>query len=140
MGIPIEELNRASLVETGGELRKVSNGATDVRATAKKRGRANLLGDDPGPVAKLERIAGDGALGEVQTKGRNSGRFLIRVVSIRKRLLDEDNLAEKYHVDCCRYAGVLPKDSPGTAHIEVSQQKADKGAAEEVRIEIYRAG
>lgn len=139
MGISLEELNRAGLKEVNGELRKVNDErATDIRAAAKARGRKNLLPNGAGPVAELERTARDGALGKVQAQGRNSGRFLVRLVSVRKRLLDEDNLCEKFHVDCCRYAGVLPKDSPGTARIEVSQQKVDEGSAEEVRIEIYR--
>ena len=62
-------------------------------------------------------------------------RFLVRVTSFRKRLLDEDNLAEKYHVDLLRYAGILPQDTPGICKIEVSQQKSKK---EFTRIEVMQ--
>jgi hypothetical protein len=122
------------------DMEKVNNGAINVRTAAKERGRANLLSDSAGAAPELERVVGNGTLGKVQAKRPDSGRFLVRVISVRKRLLDEDNLCEKYHVDCCRYSGLLPKDSPGTAKIEVSQQKAEAGGAEEVRIEIYRVG
>lgn len=76
-------------------------------------------------------------MGAVEVQKRVGGRFLVRVIAIRKRLLDYDNLAEKYHVDLLRYSGVIPGDSPATTLIEVCQQKAEPGAAEEVRIEVY---
>jgi len=136
---PSEAWSRAGFKVVNGELiRNDDERATDIRAAAHETGRTDILPDGGGQAPKLERIARDGALGKVQAQRGNSGRFLVRVISVRKRLLDEDNLCEKYHVDCCRYSGVLPKDSPGTAKIEVSQQKADEGAAEETRIEIYR--
>jgi hypothetical protein len=132
-----EDWQRAGFVENKGRLERIEN-ATDVRTRAKATGRTDILADDSGPVAVVERTVRDGAVAEVPVQGRSSGRFLVRVVSIRKHLLDEDNLCAKFHVDCCRYAGILPKDSPGTAKIEVCQQKADKGAAEEIKIEVYR--
>jgi len=90
-----------------------------------------------GQAPKLERHAGDGALAAVQVQKRLGQKFLVRVTSIRNRLLDEDNLAEKFHVDLCRYAGLIPDDRPGQTRIEVCQEKAEPGAAEEVRIEVY---
>ena|SRR5881394_4502384 len=133
-----EDWQRAGFVERNGKMERIGNESTDVRPAREARGRANILTDNTGQVAELERTLGNAALDEVPVQGRATGRFLVRVTSIRKRLLDQDNLCEKYHVDCCRYAGLLPKDSPGTAQIEVCQEKADKGAREEVRIEIYR--
>ena len=100
--------------------------------------KTNLRNRNPGTPPKLERDSGNGALGKVQVQGRIAGRFLVRVTSVRKRLLDQDNLCEKYHVDCCRYAGLLPGDSPATTQIEVGQEKAEPGSGEFVRIEIFR--
>lgn len=62
----------------------------------------------------------------------------MRVTSIRRRLIDEDNLCEKYAVDCCRYAGLLPGDGPGQTQIEIRQRKALKGEEEATLVEIYQ--
>ena len=72
-------------------------------------------------------------------EAENPKRFLVRVTSIRNRLIDEDNLCEKYVVDCCRYAGLLPGDGPGQTRIEVCQRKAGKEEPEGTMIEIYEA-
>jgi hypothetical protein len=103
-----------------------------------KRANPDLPGGDTGPVAKLERTARHGALGKGQVQAKAGRRFLVRVTSYRSRLLDEDNLAEKYHVDLCRYAGCLPSDAPGTATIETAQVKTGKGEQEKVVVEVYR--
>ena len=87
--------------------------------------------------AKLERPACDAALGPAQAQGRDPSRVLIRVTSIRKRLLDEDNIAVKYFVDCCRYAGIIREDNPGEAKIEAAQRKAEKGEEEATLAEIF---
>lgn len=57
---------------------------------------------------------------------------------MRVRLLDEDNLCEKYHVDCCRYAGLIPDDAPSLVRIQTLQRKARRGEAEHTEVEIYR--
>ena len=91
---------------------------------------------DTGTAPKLERALGNGPLAACKAEKGNSSRVLIRVTSIRNRLLDEDNLAEKYHVDACRYAGLLLSDEPGKTKIEVGQRKAGKGEVERTEIEI----
>lgn len=99
--------------------------------------RANLsVGDDDKP-AFVECGAGDAPLEAEEVQRPASERFLVRVTSIRRRLLDEDNLCEKYHVDLCRYSGIIPDDAPGKTKIEVCQIKAGKGEAEKTVIEIY---
>lgn len=125
---------------TRDKLRQLIAGASrDVlRLSSQELARAGVDAIGSRKATKLERSFGHGALGKVQTQRRNTGRFLVRVTSIRKRLLDEDNLCEKYHVDCCRYAGLLPGDAPGTTKIEVAQQKTEPGAQEETRIEIFK--
>jgi hypothetical protein len=69
-------------------------------------------------------------------KAKNTERILVRVTSVRNRLLDEDNLCEKYVVDCCRYAGLIPSDAPDKTKIEVTQRKCEAGETEHVLIEI----
>jgi hypothetical protein len=92
--------------------------------------------DRVGKTAKLERNSGDGPLAKSEAEKGNPERVLVRVTSVRKRLIDEDNLAEKYHVDCCRYAGLIHADSPDQTKIEVCQRKAAKDEAEHTIIEI----
>ena len=92
--------------------------------------------DRAGEAAKLERNLGNGPLAKSEAEKGNPERVLVRVTSVRKRLIDEDNLAEKYHVDCCRYAGLIHGDEPSKTKIEVCQRKAEKGEAEHTIIEI----
>ena len=92
--------------------------------------------DRAGKAAKLERNLGNGPLAKSEAEKGNSERVLVRVTSVRKRLIDEDNLAEKYHVDCCRYAGLIHGDEPSKTKIEVCQRKAEKDEAEHTIIEI----
>lgn len=84
----------------------------------------------------MESDLRDGALGEGEAKGGYTGRVLVRVTSFRVRLLDEDNLCEKYHVDCCRYSGILQGDNPSQAKIETGQVKVARKEEERVLIEI----
>lgn len=111
--------------------------ATHLRRARKERGKANLLPNDFRQTALMERTARYAALVTAQAQRWGSKRFLVRVTSIRKNLLDEDNLCEKYHVDCLRYAGIIPSDDPGKATIEVRQRKADPGAEEQTIIEVF---
>ena len=92
--------------------------------------------DRAGKIAKLERNIGNGPLAKSEAEKGNPERVLVRVTSVRKRLIDEDNLAEKYHIDCCRYAGLIHGDEPSKTKIEVCQRKAEKGEAEHTIIEI----
>lgn len=95
----------------------------------------------PEPVLRpqLERDSADRPLGAFKAQGGHPDRFLVRVTSVRVRLLDEDNLCPKYLIDCCRYAGLLPDDSPDKVHIEVRQRKAAKGETEHSVVEIFNA-
>lgn len=86
--------------------------------------------------AIMERPAGNGALAAPQAKTSDSGRYLVRVVSYRTRLLDQDNLAEKYHVDACRYAGLIPSDAPDRTTIQVSQEKVATKEQQRTEIQI----
>ena len=98
--------------------------------------KANLSADSSADTI-VERCPSHEPLAKEEVQRSTGASFLIRVTSVRKRLLDEDNLCEKYHVDLCRYAGVLPDDAPGTCRIETTQRKAAKGEAEHSVIEVY---
>lgn len=87
--------------------------------------------------AELEPSDGAGDVGKSKAQKADSRRFLVRVESVRRILLDEDNLCEKYVVDCCRYSGLLPGDRPGQTQIEVRQRKVGKGEEEHTLIEIF---
>jgi hypothetical protein len=99
---------------------------------------ANPEAQDTGTAPVVERVAGNAALETRKAKVADSTRFLVRVTSVRVRLLDQDNLAEKYHVDCCRYAGILPDDNPEQTQIQVTQRRCLKGEAEKVIVEVFR--
>jgi hypothetical protein len=90
----------------------------------------------PAPAPVVERPARSRALGTRKAQKADTGVFLVRVTSRRRRLLDEDNLAEKYHVDCCRYAGLVPGDAAGQARIETRQEKVGRKEDECTVIEI----
>jgi len=97
---------------------------------------AETKASDTRETPKLESNPRNEPLATPQTQEASKARFLVRVTSIRKRLIDEDNLCEKYVVDCCRYSGLLFGDSPDQAHIITTQRKATKGEAERIEIEI----
>ncbi len=100
--------------------------------------RANLSFEDTRTSPLLESNPRHAPLDAKEVQGSTGQKFLVRIKSIRKRLLDESNLCEKYHEDLCRYAGILPSDAPEFCHTEVSQRKTLKGEAEHVVIEVYQ--
>lgn len=128
-----DEADRAGIVWIDGEPY-----AANHRKARIARGRANLVLGDTGQIAELERSVRAGTLGAVQVQKNAPRNVLVRVTAVRKRFVDEDNLCEKYHVDCCRYSGLIFGDSPATTRIEVRQEKAGKGGREYVRIEIFK--
>jgi hypothetical protein len=87
-------------------------------------------------AALLELRAGNGALAAPQFKAGNSGKHVVRITSHRRRLLDEDNLCEKYAVDSLRYAGILPSDAPDCCQIQTAQIKVASKQEEKTVIEI----
>lgn len=113
------------------------NASEHVLRHSYETGKAGVNAGSPREVAKLEPDTGHGTVGAVQVQAGRRRRFLVRVTSYRHRLLDIDNLCEKYLVDLCRYAGVIPDDAPGTTAIEVSQQKVPASEAEQTLIEVF---
>lgn len=86
---------------------------------------------------ELERAARNAALGAGETQESHSIRYVVRVISVRIRLLDDDNLAEKYAVDFLRYCGAIPSDAPGKTKIEIFQRKIEKGEAEHTEVRVW---
>ena len=99
---------------------------------------APVLARAPRKAAKLEPDSRDAPLGTGQIQEAASGRFLVRIKSLRKRLLDEDNLCEKFVCDLLRYSGVIPDDSAAKAKIEVSQEKISSKETERVEISVTK--
>lgn len=96
-----------------------------------------LSAEDSGQTPKLECAPRSPALATPQAQGGHPDRFLVRITSVRSRLLDCDNLCEKYHVDCLRYAGILATDSPDQVEIETRQRKKAKGEEEHTLVEVF---
>lgn len=96
----------------------------------------DLLARNTGTSAVVERSPVDEPLAQEEVQRPTGGRVLVRVESVRKRLLDEDNLCEKYHVDLLRYAGVISGDEADKTKIETSQRKAQKGEEEKIVITV----
>lgn len=73
-----------------------------------------------------------------QGKGPSKARIVVRIVSMRTSLLDEDNLAggSKYLTDALRYGGFLKSDDPLSTKIEWEQQKVPHKDQEETVVTI----
>jgi len=84
----------------------------------------------------LERRAQHALPDANQIKATYSGKLAVIVTSFRRRLLDEDNLAVKWHVDALRYAGIIPDDAPEKVSIKARQEKVSLKEDERTEIEI----
>ena len=98
------------------------------QAAAKARRASSRAQPEPAlchePVAAEAREAGDAI------------RVHVRVVSLRRRLCDPDNLCPKYFVDCLRYAGLIRNDRPEDIALEVRQVRVKSRDQERTEIEI----
>ena len=94
---------------------------------------------DSGAAAVVEPDSRHAPLVAEEVQGQAGARFLVRIESRRKRLIDVSNLCYKYQEDLCRYAGILPDDSPEICHSEVRQTKCAKGEAEQITVEVFEA-
>jgi hypothetical protein len=119
--------------EAKGKRTKRNPNLSLAEATANfERLEANYLSS----LALVERDLRNGPLAKGQTETGDPRKFLVRVTSFRVRLLDEDNLCEKYHVDLCRYAGLLRGDDPSQTHIVTTQEKVRTKKEERTEIVI----
>ena len=93
--------------------------------------------DSSGAVAVVEFPAVGASLETVKNQKGPTGRIFIRFVSVRKRLLDPDNLCEKYLLDCLRYTSLISGDEPEKVSIQTTQRKCQQGESERTIVEIY---
>jgi hypothetical protein len=103
----------------------------------RKQIATQLRFDDEASSAVMECSSWNGTLATPKVKASDTGRFLVNVTSYRRRLLDEDNLSEKYFCDLCRYAGIIPDDTPDRTQIKVSQIKVTSKEEEKTVVEVY---
>jgi len=89
-------------------------------------------GENPVP----QRRPRNGSLAKGKDEKRDTAKFFVRIVSYRRRLLDEDNIVGKWHTDMARYCGILPSDAPGQTRIITTQEKIGSKEAEYTLIEI----
>ena len=99
---------------------------------------ANTNTDNNGQIAKLERTACDEPLAAGKGKKEAFGRVHFKFVSVRKRLIDPDNVSVKWLLDCCRRIGLVAGDEHDKVTIETAQRKAEKGEEEHTIIEITK--
>lgn len=92
----------------------------------------------PGKPSELERTAGEIPLAKTEGKEAGSGRFLVCFVSVRKRLLDPDNISEKWMLDCLRYCRAIPGDEPEKIELQTTQRKCRKSEDPHTEIEVYQ--
>jgi hypothetical protein len=93
-------------------------------------------GEAQSPVP--ERPVRHEPLGQEEGKDGDTGRYAVRIVSRRGRLLDPDNLCPKYFIDGLRYAGFIPDDRPDVIGLAVSQEKTAQKEEQATIIEIER--
>ena len=96
----------------------------------------NNLHHHPHTLPELERDSSPGTLATNEGEEIGAGRVHLRIVSIRKRLLDPDNLSVKWIIDCLRYARIIQGDEPDKITLQVEQRKCAKGEAEATQIFI----
>ena len=94
----------------------------------------NHLYHDPHPLPELERHPSTGTLATHEGEEGRASRVHLRIVSIRKRLLDPDNLSVKWLIDCLRYSSIIRGDEPDKITLQVEQRKCAKGEAEATEI------
>ena len=90
----------------------------------------------PHPLPELERNPRPRSLAKNEEQEGGAGRVHLRIVSIRKRLLDPDNLSVKWLIDCLRYSSIIRGDEPDKITLQVEQRKCSKGESEATQIFI----
>jgi hypothetical protein len=95
----------------------------------------------PHQTTELERDPQRPSLPTGEVEEGNPDRIHVRLVSIRKRLIDPDNLSGKSLVDCLRNAGFLLDDNAEEISYQIEQRKPRKdpatGQAEEEGTLVY---
>ena len=98
---------------------------------------ADFIAANSRTPAALESNSGDAPLAPRQVQKGRARKILVSVTSYRRKLADPDGLCEKYFLDCCKYAGFIPDDSPTEIELVTKQKKVSKGEPEETVIELF---
>lgn len=116
--------------------------AADVAAHNKRNEqhlkRTNLSAGDSRENAVVEHGPIPVPLAAVQTKEAGPERVFVRFVSVRKFLLDPDNLCEKWYLDCLRLICAIRGDEPEAITLETTQRKVEKGEGEHTEITVFK--
>jgi len=70
----------------------------------------------------------------------SSGRHIVRIISLRVRICDPDNLVGgcKHLIDALRLARVIPEDDPKAIILKVGQKKVSTYPKEKTWVEVTR--
>lgn len=109
--------------------RMLSNGSKTLRELNKDTNQ------DQWKTSKLESDPSHASLGQEKLQGA-SETAVVRIESVRKKLLDTDNICAKFVIDLLRYAGILYDDSPEQTSIQTTQRKCREEETEHTLIEI----
>lgn len=98
------------------------------------RGRLKAGGAASG--AQPKRRLGNEPVAKVSGAPKATERFLVRIISRRRRSVDPDNLVGKGFVDCLRYSGLIPGDTALLVDYSIRQEKAESKEAECTIVEV----
>tara|TARA_R110000868_G_scaffold53684_1_gene168302 strand:+ start:419 stop:754 length:336 start_codon:yes stop_codon:yes gene_type:complete len=107
-------------------------------ATTFPNASPDFLARNSRQIAKLERPARDAPLDKGKGQKGTAGSVHIRFTSIRKRLLDPDNISEKWTLDALRFANIICGDEPDKITLETTQRKIKHGEEEKTLIEVFQ--
>ena len=95
------------------------------------------LGQTSGP--EPEPIVRDESLGSVQGKAKYAASIHVHITSWRVRPVDPDNLCPKYFIDCLKYAGFIPDDTPWDITLELEQVQVEDKRDEGTEIVVCKS-
>ena len=119
-------------------IRRLFPHASQSLITANEQDYGKPYIESNGQIAKLERPACNEPLATGKGEKEASGRVHFKFVSVRKRLIDPDNVSVKWLLDCCRRIGLVAGDEHDKVTIETAQRKAEKSEEEHTIIEITK--
>lgn len=119
-------------------LRRFPNASKSLLAANTSDYGTGLIAEDTRKTAKLERPAPHQSSRENANQKIDSIKCHLRIVSVRKRQIDPDNISVKYLIDALRYAGVIQDDAAKDITLEVSQRKCLSDEDEHTEVSIYR--
>jgi hypothetical protein len=64
-------------------------------------------------------------LGSTKGKTKYPASIHVSITSWRLRPVDPDNLCPKYFIDCLKYAGIIPDDTPWDISLEIEQVQVE---------------